>query len=348
MIELRELEPDDAESVQRIYGPESVRYLGRGPMELRDAQEFVADAVAAAKQSPRTLHTLGLVVDGDLLGVLKLHLDRSAAAISYILRPDSWGRGYATEGVHSILALAFGRLGLPEVHAKHHPDNPASGRVLLKAGFVPSGEHIDCLTYVVRPARTVGGSLFEPALPTPRDTPMSDSSGPGSFDPDGKRWRAEYTFLGQAAVPGPDGLPGLRGIPDNIGWSAADDFERLATQSRSASTVGLGRVVASRSRHAARFSGVTGSRAAAPAAVSAARSSGSNGGGAAARPPAVRPSAPFPMNAPSPPSGAPAAPDPPSLPAPAGRRGAGGGSRPVRRPPPARRPSAGYLPGGMS
>ncbi|MFF2658543.1 GNAT family N-acetyltransferase [Kitasatospora sp. NPDC058032] len=230
MIELRELEPDDAESVQRIYGPESVRCLGRGPMELRDAQEFVADAVAAAKQSPRTLHTLGLVVDGDLLGVLKLHVDRPAAAISYILRPDSWGRGYATEGVHNILALAFGRLGLPEVHAKHHPDNPASGRVLLKAGFVPTGEHTDCHTYVVRPVRTVGGSLFEPALPTPRDTPMSDSSGPGTFDPDGKQWHAEYTFLGQAAVPGPDGLPGLRGIPDNIGWSAADDFERLAAQ----------------------------------------------------------------------------------------------------------------------
>ncbi|MFB7473481.1 GNAT family N-acetyltransferase [Kitasatospora sp. NPDC056184] len=171
MIELRELVPCDAEALLRIYSAEATEYLGRAPMDPAEARYYAQSAAAHAAQDPRTLYMLGLVVDADLLGIVKLHCDRPAAAISYVLRPDAWGRGYATEGVHKILALAFGRLGLPEVHAKHHPDNPASGRVLLKAGFVPTGEHTECLTYVVRPSRTVGGSLLEPALPTRRDTP---------------------------------------------------------------------------------------------------------------------------------------------------------------------------------
>ncbi|MFF7458242.1 GNAT family N-acetyltransferase [Kitasatospora sp. NPDC008115] len=229
MIELRELVPGDAGALLRIYSAEATRYLGRAPMDAAEARYYARTAAAHAAQHPRALYMLGLAVDGDLVGIVKLHRDRPAAAISYILRPDAWGRGYATEGVHKILALAFGHLGLPEVRAKHHPDNPASGRVLLKAGFVPTGEDPDCLTYVIRPSRTVGGPLLEPAPPTHRNTPMSDTSGPGGFNPS-KRWRAEYTFMGQAAVPGPDGLPGLRGIPDNVGWSATDDFERLAAQ----------------------------------------------------------------------------------------------------------------------
>ncbi|MBV2155060.1 GNAT family N-acetyltransferase [Kitasatospora sp. SUK 42] len=142
--------PGDAEALLRIYSAKSTKYLGRAPMDAAEARSYVRDAAASAVQSPRTLYLLGLDVDGDLLGIVKLHRDRPVAAISYILRADAWGRGYATEGVRKIFALAFGRLGLPEVRAKHHQDNPASGRVLRKAGFVPTGEHAGFMTYAIR------------------------------------------------------------------------------------------------------------------------------------------------------------------------------------------------------
>ncbi|WP_051740225.1 GNAT family N-acetyltransferase [Kitasatospora sp. MBT66] len=151
MTELRELTFADADAVRRIYGPESVRHLGRAAMDSREAVEFVAAAVASAERDPRTLYTLGLAVDGDLVGVVKLHLDRPIAAVSYILRRDSWGQGYATEGVRKTLALGLGHLRLPEIHARHHPDNPASGRVLLKAGFTFTGVRAKFLTYAIRP-----------------------------------------------------------------------------------------------------------------------------------------------------------------------------------------------------
>ncbi|WP_316528126.1 GNAT family N-acetyltransferase [Kitasatospora brasiliensis] len=173
MIELRELGFGDAEALPRIYSAESTKHLGRAPMDAHAAYRYVRDVVAAAAQTPRTLYALGLTVDGDLLGVVKLHRDRPVAALSYILRADAWGRGYATEGVHRILALAFGHLGLPKVRAKHRPDNPASGRVLLKAGFVPTGEHNGFLTYTIPPSADGTSSDLEARRSTPWKAPSS-------------------------------------------------------------------------------------------------------------------------------------------------------------------------------
>jgi ribosomal-protein-alanine N-acetyltransferase len=151
VIELRELVPGDAEALERIFSAEATKHLGRAAMNSAEARSYTSTAAVTAAQSPRTLYTLGLVVDGDLVGVVKLDLNRPVAAVSYILRADAWGRGHATEGVHRILTLAFEHLKLPEVRAKHHPDNPASGRVLRKAGFVPTGEHAGFPTYAIRP-----------------------------------------------------------------------------------------------------------------------------------------------------------------------------------------------------
>ncbi len=160
MIELRELAHGDAGAVGRIYGPESVRFLDRGPMGAHEAREYVAGALASAEGRPRVKYTLGLAVDGDLLGVVKLHSDGSVAAVSYVLRADTWGRGHATEGVRRVLALGIDRFGAAAIRARHHPDNPASGRVLHRAGFVPTGVEAGFATYALpdgwRQARTAG------------------------------------------------------------------------------------------------------------------------------------------------------------------------------------------------
>ncbi|MFJ9849432.1 GNAT family N-acetyltransferase [Streptomyces sp. NPDC101150] len=58
---------------------------------------------------------------------------------SAFLREGTWGNGYATEAVKQAVAYAFTHAGSTRLSAKHHPDNPASGRVLIKAGFVQTG-----------------------------------------------------------------------------------------------------------------------------------------------------------------------------------------------------------------
>ncbi|MFD7547387.1 GNAT family N-acetyltransferase [Streptomyces sp. NPDC059578] len=135
MIRLRELRAGDEQALQRIYCPEAVRYLGRAPLGEAEARLYVGRAVAAAEQSPRAQFVFGVEEDTDLTGVAKLNTAWGVGSLSYILRPDAWGRGLGTEAVSDLLLLAFGALHLPVVKAKCHPDNPASGRVLIKAGF---------------------------------------------------------------------------------------------------------------------------------------------------------------------------------------------------------------------
>jgi RimJ/RimL family protein N-acetyltransferase len=55
--------------------------------------------------------------------------------IGYIVEPSSAGRGVATCLASGLLTAAFDRLGLRRVTASCNADNPASARVLEKAGM---------------------------------------------------------------------------------------------------------------------------------------------------------------------------------------------------------------------
>ncbi|MEU8825386.1 GNAT family N-acetyltransferase [Streptomyces sp. NPDC048636] len=63
----------------------------------------------------------------------------SLGTISYILREDTWGNGYATEAAGHVVTFAFSAAGLDRVEVVHHLANPASGRVLAKAGLTRTG-----------------------------------------------------------------------------------------------------------------------------------------------------------------------------------------------------------------
>jgi len=55
--------------------------------------------------------------------------------VGYYFAPSAWGKGYATELVQFCLALLRRNRVLSEIRAFAHPENSASRRVLLKAGF---------------------------------------------------------------------------------------------------------------------------------------------------------------------------------------------------------------------
>ena len=50
-----------------------------------------------------------------------------------------WGRGYATEAGKAVVAMARESLRVKRLSSGHFLDNPASGRVLEKLGFRPTG-----------------------------------------------------------------------------------------------------------------------------------------------------------------------------------------------------------------
>lgn len=59
--------------------------------------------------------------------------------IGYWLMPEHWGRGLMQDCLPTILRFALGTLDVHRIHADVEPENPASGRLLERLGFVLEG-----------------------------------------------------------------------------------------------------------------------------------------------------------------------------------------------------------------
>ncbi|MGW2028153.1 GNAT family N-acetyltransferase [Streptomyces decoyicus] len=140
MVTLRALAPDDAAALTRIYSGASIQHTTGKPLTLDQAHEKIRTALARATETPRTQWSWGILATGEMIGLIALRRRTlSMGTLSYILREDTWGNGYATEAVKHIVAFASTIAGLDRLEAMHHPANPASGRVLTKVGFARTG-----------------------------------------------------------------------------------------------------------------------------------------------------------------------------------------------------------------
>lgn len=76
-----------------------------------------------------------IVRDGEPLGYVTLHTaDRPIRSISFAVSPPVWRQGYASEAVRAVLDR-HQELGVAEVWAQTHHDNPASAGLLAQLGF---------------------------------------------------------------------------------------------------------------------------------------------------------------------------------------------------------------------
>ncbi len=74
-----------------------------------------------------------------LIGGIGLHDQDGETEIGYWLSPPYWGLGFATEAGRAVVAMARHTLKLNKLVSGHFIDNPASGHVLRKLGFKPTG-----------------------------------------------------------------------------------------------------------------------------------------------------------------------------------------------------------------
>jgi len=82
--------------------------------------------------------------------------------LGYWLSPSLWRRGITTEAATAVLSFGFDQLGLSRITSGHAEDNPASGKVLRKLGFVETGRAMSpCL------ATGVEMPTIRMALPAP-------------------------------------------------------------------------------------------------------------------------------------------------------------------------------------
>jgi [ribosomal protein S5]-alanine N-acetyltransferase len=77
-----------------------------------------------------------------LIGVGEVNIrDRSNrnGEIAYIINPDYWSSGYATEAANILIAFGFTELKLHRLFATCDPRNIGSSRVLEKVGMTKEG-----------------------------------------------------------------------------------------------------------------------------------------------------------------------------------------------------------------
>jgi RimJ/RimL family protein N-acetyltransferase len=109
------------------------------PFGLGDAEAFVLQV--AAQDPARGCTFLIEHEDHGPIGVLGLFEDRDPAPeVGYWIARPFWGRGYATEALQGATVWASRAWNRRALMAGHFTDNPASGRVLEKAGFLYTGE----------------------------------------------------------------------------------------------------------------------------------------------------------------------------------------------------------------
>ena len=136
--------PEDwAELFTAISDEGVVRNLARAPWPytMEDAMDF------ARRPQERLLPHFFVTLpkaDGPsgqgarLIGCAGLSQYGEEVELGYWIARSHWGQGYATEAAQAVLQLAKA-LGHCRIVAGHFVDNPASGRVLTKAGFRRTG-----------------------------------------------------------------------------------------------------------------------------------------------------------------------------------------------------------------
>lgn len=136
---LRPSWPEDAHELHGAIADERiVRNLSQvpWPYALSDAEAFTSRD--ATTEYPTFL--LMQRTDGAprLVGGCGLHEHDGNIELGYWIAQPYWGLGYATEAARALVGIARA-LGHSKLFGRHFIDNPASGRVLRKAGFQPTG-----------------------------------------------------------------------------------------------------------------------------------------------------------------------------------------------------------------
>ena len=132
---------EDAPALARALGDETiVRNLARAPWPygLAEAEAFLASTCAQ--------HGVSLLVfrrthgAPQLIGSAGVNRDEHGRyELGYWISRPHWGLGYATEAAGAVIDIARDALRAKQIGAAHFLDNPASGRVLEKLGFKPTG-----------------------------------------------------------------------------------------------------------------------------------------------------------------------------------------------------------------
>ena len=133
---------DDAPTLFARYtqDPEVARYMVWRPhTSVVEAERFLQRCAAVWADNTGFPFVIERLADGLLLGMIEFRVDDFKAEFGYVLARDAWGAGYMSEALTCLVDWVLAQPTIYRAAAFHDVDNPASGRVMAKAGMAYEG-----------------------------------------------------------------------------------------------------------------------------------------------------------------------------------------------------------------
>lgn len=121
--------------------PEVTRHLTWKPNKnAEETREIVTQWIENYKKPDYYLWAITLKDDGKAIGSIEIRNSEHdrCGEIGYCLSRRFWSKGIMTEALKAVIDFGFS-VGYERIQATHHTENPASGRVMQKAGMVHEG-----------------------------------------------------------------------------------------------------------------------------------------------------------------------------------------------------------------
>ena len=152
LVELRTIEQEDVDFLQEIINDPAVRHgLGTSDPITRSEEEEWIESLDEAEGYHFIIADDGTPVG--TCGLNDVNETWGVAEAGYFVHPDHWGNGYATDALRTLCRFGFEEKRLQKLLARAYATNPASQRVIEKAGFTEEG--------VLRQEAFVGGERVD-------------------------------------------------------------------------------------------------------------------------------------------------------------------------------------------
>jgi [ribosomal protein S5]-alanine N-acetyltransferase len=109
------------------------------PYWIRDAKALIAKSEGGRARGDNHIFAIARKSDSYAIGTIGIGWKDEAYTLGYWVGRSYWGCGVATEAGRAIVPFGFEIFEPEEIRAGRFVDNPASGRVLTKLGFVETG-----------------------------------------------------------------------------------------------------------------------------------------------------------------------------------------------------------------
>lgn len=139
-IQLRNQRIADAKRFFKILNNPHFIFFSAKPLTLEEEIDFLR--LNPGKRKRNFEYNYAITYNGTLVGAIGLRINQHVpyiAEMGYFIDEAYWNRGFATQAVKKIEAIAFNKLKLRRIEIMVIPGNKASIRVATKSGYRREG-----------------------------------------------------------------------------------------------------------------------------------------------------------------------------------------------------------------